>query len=51
MLGSRRWRRLHERTLNVRDHCALCRSWLVEGLMYETVQEKKHDEHPSGEEL
>jgi hypothetical protein len=51
MLWAGRWRRLHERMLHMRDHRALCRSWLVEGLMYEAVQEKEHDEHPSGEEL
>jgi hypothetical protein len=51
MLWGGRWRRLHERTLHVLDHRALRRSWRVEGLMYEAVQEEEHDEHPSGEEL
>jgi len=51
MLRSRRWRTLHEWTLHMRDHRALCWCWLVEGLMYEAVQEEEHDEYPSGEEL
>jgi hypothetical protein len=45
------WNCLCNRTLHVRDHRALCWSWLVEGLMYEAVQEEEHYEYPSGEEL
>jgi len=36
--------------LHVPDHRALCRSWLIEGLMHEAVQEEEHDYNPSNEE-
>jgi hypothetical protein len=47
MLWAGRWRRLQERMLHVRDHRALCRPRLVEGLMYKAVQEEEHNYHPS----
>jgi hypothetical protein len=50
MLGSRRRHRLYRRKLHVRDHHALRWPWLIEGIMYEAVQEEEHDQHPSCEE-
>ena len=51
MLRGGCWNGLCSQTLHVRDHRALCRSWLVEGLMYKAVQEEEHDEDPTREEL
>jgi hypothetical protein len=36
--------------LYARDYHTLRPGWLVEGIMYEAVQEEGHDQHPPSEE-